>query len=171
MERCPSYWKNLFQLKKLFHWKNHFKITFQKSLYRIMESTIKNLRKGTGLTQKEFASRYGIPVSTLRKWEQGEASPPPYLLTLLAGTIPASKDTLKAFKGDKGHLFYYDEGQRLIYDASGNAIRITEELDGVKEQNLGLYLEDLFDGLYRIQEKFDRDCQFDKKEDIIWERF
>lgn len=136
-----------------------------------MEYTIKDLRRKTGLTQKEFASNYGIPVSTLRKWEQGEASPPPYLLTLLAGTLPATKDMLEVFKGDKGHLFYYDAGQRLMYDARGNGIRITEKPDGVKEQNLGLYLEDLFDGLYRIQEKFDRDCMFDKKEDIIWERF
>ena len=39
---------------------------------------IKELRDSTGMTQKEFASKYGIPISTLRKWEQGESSPAPY---------------------------------------------------------------------------------------------
>ena len=33
--------------------------------------------------------------------------------------------------------------------------------------NLQLYLEDLFDDFYEIQEKFDRDCKYDQ-EDILW---
>ena len=49
---------------------------------------IKELRDSTGMTQKEFASRYGIPISTLRKWEQGESSPAPYVAALLARTLP-----------------------------------------------------------------------------------
>ena len=48
---------------------------------------IKELRDSTGMTQKEFASRYGIPISTLRKWEQGESSPAPYVAALLAELV------------------------------------------------------------------------------------
>ncbi len=36
---------------------------------------IKTLRRALGLTQEEFATRYHIPLGTLRDWEQGRASP------------------------------------------------------------------------------------------------
>lgn len=36
---------------------------------------LKNLRKKYGLTQSEFSEKFGIPISTLRKWEQGVQKP------------------------------------------------------------------------------------------------
>ena len=53
----------------------------------------------------------------------------------------------------------------------GNIIMVQEDLREIKEQNLVIYLQDLFDGFYEIQEKFNRDCRFDKEEDILWSRF
>ena len=38
-------------------------------------SRAKTLRRALGLTQEEFASRYQIPVGTLRDWEQGRVEP------------------------------------------------------------------------------------------------
>jgi putative transcriptional regulator len=35
----------------------------------------KTLRRALGLTQEEFADRYGIPLGTLRDWEQGRSEP------------------------------------------------------------------------------------------------
>jgi DNA-binding transcriptional regulator YiaG len=35
----------------------------------------KTLRRALGLTQQEFAARYGIPLGTLRDWEQGRTEP------------------------------------------------------------------------------------------------
>lgn len=35
----------------------------------------KTLRRILGLTQQEFASRYHIPLGTLRDWEQGRTQP------------------------------------------------------------------------------------------------
>jgi putative transcriptional regulator len=35
----------------------------------------KTLRRALGLTQEEFASRYHIPLGTLRDWEQGRCEP------------------------------------------------------------------------------------------------
>ena len=35
----------------------------------------KSLRRALGLTQEEFAERYGIPLGTLRDWEQGRSEP------------------------------------------------------------------------------------------------
>ena len=53
-------------------------------------------------------------------------------------------------------------------DSTGNAIYVTEDLDDVKEKNLSLYVSDLFESFYEIQSRFDRDCRYDKEEDIIW---
>ena len=35
----------------------------------------RTLRRALGLTQEEFATRYQIPIGTLRDWEQGRAEP------------------------------------------------------------------------------------------------
>ena len=35
----------------------------------------KTLRRALGLTQEQFATRYQIPLGTLRDWEQGRAEP------------------------------------------------------------------------------------------------
>jgi putative transcriptional regulator len=36
---------------------------------------VKTLRRALGFTQEEFASRYAIPLGTLRDWEQGRSEP------------------------------------------------------------------------------------------------
>jgi putative transcriptional regulator len=36
---------------------------------------IKTLRRALGLTQEEFATRYRVPLGTLRDWEQGRCEP------------------------------------------------------------------------------------------------
>jgi putative transcriptional regulator len=36
---------------------------------------VKSLRRALGLTQEQFAARYGIPVGTLRDWEQERSEP------------------------------------------------------------------------------------------------
>ena len=129
---------------------------------------IKELRDSTGMTQKEFASRYGIPISTLRKWEQGESSPAPYVAALLARTLPDTESSLKRIKTRSGKTYYYNPAKKEVSDVKGNRITIQEDLEGVKEHNLALYLEDLFEGFYRLQDKFNRDCRYDKEEDILW---
>lgn len=131
---------------------------------------IRELRDITGMTQKEFSNMYGIPLSTLRKWEQGDSSPAPYVLNLIARTLPSMNDSLQKIEGHSGLIFYYDEKKSIVSDTKGNEIIIQENLDGVKPQNLSLYLEELFEGFYDIQEKFNRDCKFDKEDDILWTR-
>jgi putative transcriptional regulator len=36
---------------------------------------VKTLRRALGLTQEEFATRFRIPLGTLRDWEQGRTEP------------------------------------------------------------------------------------------------
>lgn len=45
---------------------------------------VKAIRERTGLSQDEFALRYGFDVSTLRNWEQGRSAPDTASRTLLA---------------------------------------------------------------------------------------
>ncbi len=135
-----------------------------------MQYSIRELRDATGLTQKAFAQHFRIPLSTLRKWEQGEASPPPYVLDLLAFALPSANRSLLKIQGNNGTLYYYDKAGKRVLDMLGNAVAVEEELEGVKEQNLVLYLEDLFEGFYAIQAKFNRDLHYDKIEGILWTR-
>lgn len=48
---------------------------------------VKDLRKQADLSQSQFAEKYGIPVRTLQKWEQGAAEPLPYLMALIQDEI------------------------------------------------------------------------------------
>lgn len=133
-----------------------------------MRYMIRELRNATGMTQREFAKHYGIPVSSLRKWEQGESSPPSYVISLIARTIPSTNKSLHTFTNEKGDKYYYDETIGAVYDAYGNQVFISAELHDVKEQNLLIYLEELFDGFHKLQDKFNRDCLLDAEEDILW---
>jgi putative transcriptional regulator len=43
---------------------------------RLTDATYaRNVRGQTGLTQSAFAARIGVPVETVRNWEQGKRSP------------------------------------------------------------------------------------------------
>ena len=75
---------------------------------------------------------------------------------------------LKEIHGKNGGPYYYDEKKNCMSDALGNLVYFHETLDGVKEPNLALYLDDLFEDLYELRDRFDRNCKFDKVEDIIW---
>ncbi len=48
----------------------------EKDLKRLKRSPkVRILRMAQGLSQEEFAQAYGIPVATLRDWEQGRREP------------------------------------------------------------------------------------------------
>lgn len=129
---------------------------------------MKELRENTGLTQKAFAKMYGIPVSTLRKWEQGESRPAPYIMSMLSMLLPTPENYSEIIQSQNGDRYYYNKSSNSITDSLGNTIRIKTSLEGVKRENLPLYVKDMFDSYYDIREKFEKDCEYDKNEDIIW---
>lgn len=51
--------------------------------------TIKELRVQLGLSQREFAERFNIPLKTIRNWEQGVTKPVPYIPELIQRLIIA----------------------------------------------------------------------------------
>lgn len=48
-----------------------------------MDESILKLRKLTGLSQKAFGKKYGIPWRTIQNWEGEVSTPPEYVITLL----------------------------------------------------------------------------------------
>lgn len=47
-------------------------------------STMKELRKSTGLSQKAFSEHLGIPLRTIEDWEAGRRTPPNYIPRLIS---------------------------------------------------------------------------------------
>ena len=44
---------------------------------------IRALREKMGLSQSEFSKYFGIPVGSVRNWEQGLSNPPAYVVDLI----------------------------------------------------------------------------------------
>lgn len=57
---------------------------------------VKNIRAKVGMSQNEFASSFGISVSTLRHWERGDRSPNGPALVLLNVVAKEPEAVLKA---------------------------------------------------------------------------
>lgn len=129
---------------------------------------VKEIRHRTGLSQQAFAEKYDIPVSTLRKWEQGEASPAPYVVRLLDLAVPGSGLSEERIEGKEGNFYYFDRSKGYVRDAAGDAIFIQDALEGVSRHNLRIYLQDLFEDLQELKERFERDCHYDRKDKIEW---
>lgn len=50
---------------------------------------IKEIRTLTGLTQKGFSDKYGIPLPTIQHWERGNRECPQYVRDLLEFKVKA----------------------------------------------------------------------------------
>lgn len=98
-------------------------------------------------------------------------SPAPYLVKLLANAIPCESADLVKVQTSNGNTYFYDDTRSIIVDTEGNTIHYHGRLCDVKAENLPLYLEELFETVHLAKEKFNRDVDFDQKEDIIWTRF
>lgn len=63
---------------------------------------IKDLRILTGMSQKQFSNSFGIPLGTLRNWEQGIAKPPKYVFDMIVVGIRRDRminiETIKFLK-------------------------------------------------------------------------
>lgn len=133
-----------------------------------MES-IKELRLKTGLSQSKFAKKYDIPLKTLQHWENNESSPAPYLVKLIAQTIPGEKEGLKKIETEE-NTYYYDENEKSVSDKNGNKIILRREIQNAREDNLKVYLDYLFNDFDAVIERFETSCDSDLKNDITWKR-
>lgn len=44
---------------------------------------MKEIRRKTGMTQRQFAEHFGIPIRTLQNWENGVNVPPEYTVNMI----------------------------------------------------------------------------------------
>ncbi|MGY8825179.1 MAG: NadS family protein [Candidatus Latescibacterota bacterium] len=66
---------------------------------------VKNIRSHIGMSQSEFASAFGISVSTLRHWERGDRTPRGPALVLLNVVAKDPKAVLKALGTHTNKIF------------------------------------------------------------------
>ena len=52
---------------------------------------LKMLRERSGMSQRQFADYFEIPIDTLRNWEQGRRQCPEYLLNLIQYKLTKEK--------------------------------------------------------------------------------
>ena len=129
---------------------------------------IKELRQSTNLSQKQFSEMFHIPVSTLRKWEQNESTPPSYVVRLIRNSLPASNKEYAVYLGNDGKKYYLDKQNNKVGDSLGNWIRFNEDIAGVIQENIGIYIEELFAKYYEAIRGFDEDLKIDKMHHIKW---
>lgn len=129
---------------------------------------IRELRQTTGLSQKEFSDMFHIPVSTLRKWEQNQSSPPSYVVRLIKNYLPASNKEYEIYFGSDGKKYYLDRQNNRVGDSLGNWIHFNESIDGVIQENISIYIEEFFAKYYEAIRRFDEDLKIDKMHHIRW---
>lgn len=81
--------------------------------------TIKEIRKQTGMSQREFAEYFGIPVRTIQEWEQERRQPPPYLSELLERILDSEKRRRKLKEVPQDRIFNTEGGGRERCHATG----------------------------------------------------
>lgn len=134
---------------------------------------IKSLRIMKGMSQPEFASFFGIPLGTLRNWEQGVSNPPSYVFTMIENrlrrtemiNIPTmklisvfnrlselSKRGIKPFskateKNDNGCVFYND---KVEADSIGYPI-VLDKMIGAGHHDIISYYDSSAGGEYIIR--------------------
>ncbi len=59
---------------------------------------IRRLRNRLGLSQSEFADRYGIPLANIRQYEIGRVMPPPAVRAYLAVIAQEPRITAEAYR-------------------------------------------------------------------------
>ena len=103
---------------------------------------IKELRKETGLTQKEFAGKYGCSVSSVANWEQDRYLPPAYYLEVLEQII---KEGNRGFPPKRKSLKTVREKAKLsrpqFEEKYGVPVRTLEDWDAGR-RSAPQYIED-----------------------------
>ena len=68
-------------------------------VHKFSSVDVKNIRSKLGMSQTEFASAFGISVSTLRHWERGDRAPQGPALVLLNVVAKEPQAVLNALAG------------------------------------------------------------------------
>lgn len=85
-------------LKEAIAWTKGENDNVRVTLVHVPEVDVRKVRLKMGLSQAQFAARFGLPPATLRNWEQGRAhpdAPTRVLLAVIAKHPEAVEDVLR----------------------------------------------------------------------------
>jgi len=71
---------------------------------------IRNLREQTGLTQEKFATKLGVTLPTINRWESGRAKPSPLAMQKVEELLRSMGDK------NKNPLSEFFEKKRVVTD-------------------------------------------------------
>ena len=71
-------------------------------VYRPRIVDVRELRQRVGMTQEQFAARFGFSVATLRHWERGDRAPAGPALVLLNVIAKDHKAVMRALVANVG---------------------------------------------------------------------
>ena len=84
-KREPTVGKRIVEgLQEAISWSRGEDSRVRVTVVEIPEIDVRQVRRGMGLSQTEFATKFGFPPATLRNWEQGRATPDASTRVLLA---------------------------------------------------------------------------------------
>ena len=140
----------------------------------MQENRIKKIRTSMKLSQSQFATRFNIPVKTLQGWERGTSNPAPYLIELIEKDLGINSDIIVIPGNNKrdNTLYKYDKNKHIVYDKYGKFISLEIDMEATSMNNLGLYLDFLFEDIYKEIDSFTERVAIDKRSEhkIEWER-
>ena len=85
-------------LKEAIAWSKGENDNVRVTLVHLPQVDVRKVRLKMGLSQSQFATRFGLPPATLRNWEQGRAhpdAPTRVLLAVIAKHPKAVEDVLR----------------------------------------------------------------------------
>jgi putative transcriptional regulator len=85
-------------LKQAVAWTRGENENVRVTLVSVPEVDVRKVRTGMGLSQAQFATKFGFPPATLRNWEQGRSrpdAPTRVLLAVIAKYPEAVEDVLR----------------------------------------------------------------------------
>src|SRR5271165_971313 len=88
-------------LKQAIAWSKGENEDVRVTLVHVPEVDVRQVRMSMGLSQAQFATKFGFPPATLRNWEQGRSrpdAPTRVLLAVIAKHPDAVEDVLRTAK-------------------------------------------------------------------------
>ncbi len=85
-------------LKEAIAWTRGENHNVRVTLVQVPEVNVRKVRRKMGLSQAQFATKFGFPPATLRNWEQGRShpdAPTRVLLAVIAKHPEAVEDVLR----------------------------------------------------------------------------
>lgn len=84
---------------------------------------IRKLRKKTGLSQKKFGERYGIPERTIQDWERDRRKPTAYVIEMLSRIVQAEELIPVTYYYEEA----FDGGECKFFNNDVDAIKYAKE--------------------------------------------